>query len=78
LTGNCEDVGAQGISGEVLLPETRREFHDATRGMFADPLQEIDQVGVEFLLVYLNVVDEIGRLNLSLKIYAVVRRCSGP
>jgi hypothetical protein len=40
------NVGAQGIGGEVLLPETRREFRDATRGMFADPLQDIDQVGV--------------------------------
>lgn len=34
------------MSGEVLLPETRCELRDATRGMFADPLQDIDQVGV--------------------------------
>ena len=30
----------------MLLPQARREFGDAARGVFTDPLQHIDQVGV--------------------------------
>jgi hypothetical protein len=40
------DVGTQGIGGEVLLPVARREFDDAAGGMFADPLQPIDETSV--------------------------------
>ena len=40
------DVCAQRICGEVPLPQARREFGDAAGGMFADPLQHIDEIGV--------------------------------
>jgi hypothetical protein len=39
-------IGAQRVGREVLLPQARREFGDAARGVFADPLQHIDQIGI--------------------------------
>ena len=32
--------------GEVLFPEPRRQFGDSRCGVLADPLQDIDQIGV--------------------------------
>ena len=40
------DLGAHGVGGEVLFPQTRRQFGDAAGRMLADPLQNIDEVGV--------------------------------
>ena len=40
------DVGPQRIGCKALFPKARREFDYTTCGMFADPLQDIDEVGV--------------------------------
>ena len=36
----------RGLAAKCCFPEARREFGDAAGGVFADPLQHIDQVGV--------------------------------
>ena len=40
------DVGAQRVGSEMLLPKVRRKLGDATGGMFADPLQHINEISV--------------------------------
>jgi hypothetical protein len=43
------DLGAHGVGGEVLFPQTRRQFGDAAGGMLADALQNVDEVGVRMM-----------------------------
>ena len=42
---------AQGIAGEELLPESRREFVSLVGGMLTDALQHVDQIVVGVNLV---------------------------
>jgi hypothetical protein len=40
------DLGAHGAGGEVLFPQSWREFGDVACGMLADPLQHIDEISI--------------------------------
>ena len=44
LSSRCYKGLAPGIGGEVFFPESWRQFGDASTGMLADPLQDIDRV----------------------------------